>query len=116
MFEVIVYLFEHYMYDYEALISTSQSISAELEDAGFTEREIIKAFLWLDGWARHRESTDHLEEHLSANQRIYCAEEYHKLSSESIGFLMFLEQGHIITAKMRELILDRAMAPRNFAD
>jgi Smg protein len=110
MFEVIVYLFEHYLHNEVDLDTGSETLSDALEKAGFTENEILNAFLWLEGWAKHRENTNHLEEHLSMNIRLYAPEEQQKLTQEAIGFLMFLEQGGIVTPKMRELIIDRALA------
>lgn len=110
MFEIIVYLFERYMHTDNATGTDPQSISDELEEAGFTEKEIFRAFKWLDGWAMHRESSQHLDEALSNSVRLYSPEEQRKLSPETLGFIMSLEQNGIITPGMRELIIDRAMA------
>lgn len=110
MFEIIVYLFERYIHENCDDYTDPTSISHELEEAGFSEKDIVNAFLWLDGLAKHRETSEHLNESLIPGLRVYSSEEQRKLDSETMGFLMFLEQSNIINLKMRELILDRAMA------
>ena len=42
--------------------------------------------------------------------RIYNDIETKKISSESLGFLMFLEQAGVLNPAQRELVIDRAMA------
>jgi Smg protein len=42
--------------------------------------------------------------------RVYTAEEQEMLGEESIGFLTFLESAGVLSAAMREVAIDRALA------
>jgi Smg protein len=46
----------------------------------------------------------------SLGYRMYSENEQKKISAESLGFVLFLEQAKVLDANEREIILDRAMA------
>lgn len=108
MFEVLVYLFENY---FEANIHPDQNtLAKELSAAGFEDADIHGAFDWFNAL----EEMSHLESQAgfaaSGQFRIYSETETKKISSESLGFLMFLEQAGVLSPAQRELVIDRAMA------
>jgi len=110
MFEVLVYLFENY---FEANVHPDQdALTRELFAAGFEENDINGAFYWfsaLDDMSHH--STDAAGGNNSL--RIYSETESRKISSESLSFLLFLEQASVLSPSQRELVVDRVMALPN---
>jgi len=108
MFEVLVYLFENY---YQSdLYPDHEALSRKLHAAGFENDDISEALDWLKGLARaeEQELPDSLD--LRKSFRGYTADESSKITTESRGFLAFLESAGILSPLLREVILERAMA------
>lgn len=111
VFEVLLYLFENHMESdgSEAhVLPDQQSLIEELQQSGFHQPEISKAFQWLEAlsdlpkdspWSAHPDSV-----------RIFTDAECRKLSFECRGCLLFLEQVGILDWHSRELIIDRMLA------
>lgn len=108
VFDVLMYLFENYLYDDEPRPDRA-SLESELFQAGFTKVEIRKAFDWLDGLATSRRLVP-VQMDRSHSVRVYVDRETEKLDPDSIGLLMFLEQLGVLTPVSRELVIDRVMA------
>ncbi len=109
MFDVLMYLFEHYYMDEETELNPDrESLHSELLEAGFPSRDINQAFEWLEDLAvqPHQVHAPQTENAL----RIYSDIECERLDAESRGFLLFLEQMGILTPDARERVIDRAMA------
>jgi Smg protein len=108
MFDVLVFLFENY-YQSEAY-PDQDTLTRKLHAAGFENEDIHDALDWLNGLTHEHEST--FPESLDNTQsvRLYARDELGKISSESRGFLSFLESAHVLTPLLRELIIERAMA------
>jgi Smg protein len=108
MLDVLVYLFEHY-YHSESY-PDHDTLSRKLHAAGFENGDINEALDWLTGLTRVQEATlpEALEE--SASLRVFSTDELEKLSTESRGFLSFLESARVLSPLLRELIIERAMA------
>jgi len=105
MFEVLVYLFENY---FEANIHPDQhTLAKELSAAGFEDADINGAFDWFDALEAMSQQANTAS---SGVLRIYSEIETKKISSDSLGFLMFLEQAGVLNPAQRELVIDRAMA------
>jgi Smg protein len=81
-------------------------IRTELQEAGFPQSEINKAFEWLESLTEQ-----HAIKPLSSPAfRIFSGREMSKLDAECRGLLLFLEQSGILTPASRELVIDRIMA------
>ena len=105
MFEVLVYLVENY---FEAHIHPDQhTLAKELSAAGFEDADINGAFDWFDALDAMSQQANIAS---SGVLRIYSEIETKKISSDSLGFLMFLEQAGVLNPAQRELVIDRAMA------
>lgn len=105
MFEVLVYLFENY---FEANIHPDQhTLAKELSAAGFEDADINGAFDWFEALEAMSQQANIAS---SGVLRIYSEIETKKISSDSLGFLMFLEQAGVLNPAQRELVIDRAMA------
>jgi Smg protein len=108
MFEVLVYLFENF-YRADAY-PDHDTMTRKLHAAGFENEEIAEALDWLQGLANWQESPFPETLNASVSQRAYADEEQAKLSTESRGFLAFLESARVLSPLLRELIIERAMA------
>lgn len=106
--DVLMYIFSSYADQDENLPEDRDGIDSDLRAAGFDSMEIDKAFDWLDGLA-HAEDIPAIDQSDRAT-RILAPEESARLSNNSQGFLMFLEQSGVLTPKLRELVINRVMA------
>ncbi|WP_297802722.1 DUF494 family protein [Arenimonas sp. GDDSR-1] len=105
---VLLYLFEHYIYDHPELVQDPDTLQNNLIQAGFSPAEVSKAFDWLETLAQDRpQSTTNA---LQGPMRLFAEAELDRFEVEARGFLMFLEQRGVISAEQRELVIDRAMA------
>lgn len=104
--DVLMYLFDNYM-DADDVDSDEESLHMELIDAGFSEEEIGKAFLWLEGLSDQQGT---LPVTSTNSLRIYTDDELERLDVECRGFLLFLEQVEVLNPATRELVIDRIMA------
>lgn len=108
MYEVLVYLFENF---YQADLSPDHgSLQRKLAAAGFENEDVHDALDWLKSLtdvpqARLPEAVD-----LSDAFRGYSSKEFDKLSTESRGFIIFLESAGVLSPILREIIIERAMA------
>ncbi len=109
IFEVLVYLFEHYMDASEEETVETDKLKKELLEAGFTESYVDRAFDWMECLtSQTSEPVSSYTERKSI--RIYSPEEKQRFDVDAQGFLLYLEQSGIIDAERREIIIDRAMA------
>ncbi len=106
--DVLLYLFENYIYDDPDVVRDRDSLQKSMLQAGFSPTEINKAFDWLEELSRDR-PINPAQRH-DAPLRLFAEAELQRLDTESRGFLMFLEQHGVLDANQRELVLDRVMA------
>lgn len=121
MFEVLAFVYENY----DAGDSWHQPahLERQLNAVGFEADEIDDALTWLTGLhAAARGSkgfagtTQHKPPHLwlcepqPRSVRIYPAFERNHLGRRCIGFLHFLETSGALSASMREVVIERALA------
>ncbi len=106
--DVLMYLFEHYADDEIDTDPDRDSLEQSLLEAGFPNREIEKAFMWLEtlvdeDFANRQGGTSH-------SIRVYTSDEIDRLDTESRGFLLFLEQRGVLSPALREMVIERVMA------
>ena len=106
MFDVLVYLYENYWRP-DACPEPKQ-LSRKLSAVGFESDEIQEALKWLDGLADTAESCTGSQ--VPGSIRIYTTQERDVLGDDSIGFITFLESAGVLSAPMREMVIDRALA------
>jgi Smg protein len=108
--DVLMYLFDH-VFDVDMEVETDQdTLSDELEAAGFEKGEIDKAFDWLDDLRLAEDRAEGLKGQGTGSIRIYADRELQRLSPECHGFMVFMEQCGIVDAQVREMIIERALA------
>lgn len=108
MFEVLMYLFENHMRGDCRLPLAEETLTVELEMAGFHSDTIDKTLDWLEGLLIVQENTSQFS--TTQSLRVYANYERHKLSADVRGFLLSLEQAGILNTITRELVIDRLMA------
>lgn len=107
--DLLMYLFENYIYDEPETEPDREDLSESLEQAGFSSIEIERAFNWLDGLAEQRQTPD-MHGHSTDPMRLYSQDEHDRIDVEARGFLMYLENANVLDPARRELVLDRLMA------
>ena len=112
--EVLIYLFENYMTDGDALETNNSQIASELLEAGFANKEIDKAFVWLDELVAQaeRRSDGQLNGRQTAEKgiRYYRPQEKASIPVEGRSLLMRLERSGVLDVNSREIIIDRILA------
>jgi len=109
MLEVLIYLFENYIFDELSFDPDQEELAEELEGAGFPSIEIDKAFGWLE------DLLDVCEEgqtFMSANSstRFYHQKETLCLGCEGIELLTNFVDIGVLNQVSREMVIDRVMA------
>jgi Smg protein len=106
MFDVLVYLYEHYWRP--DACPESELLARKLSAVGFEDEEITDALTWLDGLqtvSQHQAVSPS-----AACTRVYSDIELERLGPDALGFLQFIEAAGVLTPTLRELVLDRVLA------
>ncbi len=111
MFDVLVYLYENY-WRRDACPSAEQ-LQRKLNALGFDQVDVDEALNWLHGLSLATEATE--QQAMPALQhadslRVYSAAELTQVGDRGIGFIEFLCGAGVLSAPLRELVIDRAMA------
>lgn len=112
MMDILMYLFETYIHSDAELQVNQDELEDELSRAGFHQKDIYKALVWLEELAALQQSEAHSAISVcstSTSTRIYTTKECERLSIECRGFLTFLEQVNVLTTETREMVIDRIM-------
>jgi Smg protein len=110
--DILIYLYENYMDSEQQSPSNQAELHDELIQAGFPEREIDRAFRWLDELASYQSSQD-FRPYADPSFRVFTEQEIQRLDSDCRGLLLFLEQNSILDQASRELVIERAIALEN---
>ena len=113
--DVLMFLFERYLGDENDSLDERDDVADRLEEMGFQNNEIDKAFDWLEDLASIQDDKRYAPVNQSSI-RVFSDEEKAVLNEESRGFLIYLEQAGVLTPVTRELILDRVIALDNELD
>lgn len=108
MFDVLVYLFEHYRTP--QLFPETDALAKKLTRVGFDEEDVDQAIDWLLGLASATQNITHVAHPADSSTRVYAAQERTQLGDEAIAFLSHLDATDAIASPHRELIIERALA------
>ncbi|RZI96675.1 MAG: DUF494 domain-containing protein [Variovorax sp.] len=128
MFEVLVFVYENYWRG-DACPELAQ-LGRKLSAHGFEADEIRDALQWLDGLTLAtqgiqltRDANDESTATVAArgrgdaalpqaadSMRVYSAAEQDHLGADCLGFISFLETANVLSAGLREIVVERAMA------
>lgn len=111
MFDILIYLFETYVHSESKVSIDYDSLTNDLSDIGFQQRDIYNALRWLKNLSCYKKNITSSINTLSKKNsiRIYTKEESFKLNADCRGFIMFLEQLEILTLDTREMIIEKIM-------
>src|SRR5690625_3738820 len=107
--DLLMYLFENYIYDEPEVEPDRDALGDSLEEAGFTRNEIERAFDWLDELVVQR-SLPELGDRGSNPIRIFTETESRQLDIQARGFIIYLENIGVLDAMRREQVIDRLTA------
>ena len=107
--DLLMYLFENYIYEEPDSAPDREVLGDSLEEAGFTAAEIERAFNWLDGLAAQRQLPE-LAGQSSNPIRVFNADECQRIDVDARGFILYLENAGVLDAARREQVLDRLFA------
>ena len=96
--DVLMYLFENYFYDEPEEEPDRISMEQNLEQAGFSNGEIDKAFKWLDGLAEQRYQPE-FKVNTEQPIRIFVDSETDRMDTNCRDFLLYLSNVGILDAQ-----------------
>lgn len=111
MFEVLAFVYESH--DAGQTWPKPAELESKLRGLGFESDEIGEALHWLEG-LEGASDPEPLEPWLIQphpnSMRVYPRHEYLQIGAAGIGFISFLESAGVLPARMREVVIERAMA------
>ena len=114
--DILIYVFDQYMLTDPEEVPERDTLAEDLERAGFGRADVERALDWLADLAgeRHRAAVSELDPSDATAQapsiRIYVPHELDRISTESRGYLLALEEQGILSPTQREIVIDRLMA------
>lgn len=105
--DVLFYLFDNYPDMGDNLPEDRESMHVYLQDAGFLNSEIVRAFDWLESLGDEAAKVGHVYRPNAI--RIFSPYEQRWLDAECQGYLMFLEQAGVLSPEAREQVLVRVL-------
>lgn len=108
--DVLIYLFENYMFDNDEFAPDHETLLRELSQAGFDPGMVDSAFDWLENLTALCDSNSCLAGINQGALRHYSTAELRQLSVEARGLLLSLEQCGVLDGISREMVIDQLMA------
>jgi len=106
MFEVLVYLYEHYWRP-DTFPEVDQ-LARKLSSVGFEAEEITEALTWLERLTQMADME--IVDHQPESMRVYSSHEMEHIGYKGLSYLKFLADAGVLTPKWKEMIVDRALA------
>jgi len=108
VFDILVYVFDHYLFADLPAGAERADIARDLETAGFRGANVERALDWLAELADGRDRPGvHADDRAF---RLYTEEECARLDAACRGLLLALERGGILGATEREIVIERLLA------
>jgi len=119
--DILIYVFDRYMLDDGACVPQRAHLARDLERAGFAAAKVERALDWLTELAFGHErlpaqphpgagSAPHAARVRPAAVRVFADSELARLSTECRGFLLTLERDRVLSARQREIVIERLLA------
>ena len=109
--DILIYVFDRYMLEDTSEVPERDDLARDLELMGFGSDSVERALDWLADLADVRLQSAEAPPRGVPSLRLYSGGELTRLSTESRGFLMYLERHDILSPLQREVVLDRLLAP-----
>ena len=108
--DVLIYLFENYMFEHDEYEPDQETLILELSQAGFDQNMIDRAFDWLENLANLCDENDYAPGEEQGAIRHYSPDEMEHISTEARGLILSLEQCGVLNSISREMVIDQLMA------
>lgn len=108
--ELLLYLFENYIYENKDTDLDEQSIQQGLSQAGFASLTIDNAFSWLEDLQTDIISYQNIKIH-NDSFRVFTNSEQQKLDEECQDFILYLNNSDILNNVQREILINAIMKP-----
>jgi len=114
--DILIYVFDRYMFDEAPEVPERETLARDLESAGFGEANVERALDWLADLAGERTRAGQQSVLPGAasprerSMRVYAPAEMARLSVDCRGLLLSLEEADILKPAQRELVIDRLLA------
>lgn len=109
MLDVLMYLFENHMQNSCDIALSDDTLTSELEQAGFEQSNITLALQWIKDLHDQQHSSKSINTPSQQGFRIFNPIEMVKMDGICRGFIYFLELVGILNARTREIVIDRIM-------
>ncbi|MBL7002942.1 MAG: DUF494 domain-containing protein [Gammaproteobacteria bacterium] len=106
--DVLMYIFSSYVDSEDILPEDRAGIDADLQEAGFENDSIDRAFEWLDGLALNDNNNEQKQSDKAF--RVFAAAELKNLDKKAQNLLVYLENAGVLTPELRELAINRILA------
>jgi Smg protein len=107
VFDILIYVFDRYLLEEPPSAPQREMLARDLESAGFGEVNVERALDWLADLAAQREFPGVRGED---SFRVFAAQEQAHLDPQCRGLLTTLEGAGILSARQREIVIDRLLA------
>ena len=108
--DVLIYLFENYMFEDEELEPDQETLIQELSMAGFDQVMIDRAFNWLENLAGLCDNAEYVRSNPGPSaMRHYTEDEMNLLSVEVRSLLLSLENCGVLDGNSREMVIAQLM-------
>jgi len=110
--KVLIYVYDHYMLADPADVPERHHMLADLQSRGFSVSEVVHAMEWLSALVGDQPAAPGAADAEPDRRgvRIFADGELSRLSADCRAFLMLLDRQHVLTARQRELVIERALA------
>jgi Smg protein len=110
--KVLIYVYDHYMLADPAEVPERRRMLADLKKRGFSVSEVVQAMEWLSALVGDRRASAEAGDTApdGVGLRIFADGELSRLSPDCRAFLMLLDRQRVLTARQRELVIERALA------
>lgn len=110
VFKVLFYLIDQWKRFGNAPPKENLALFQELQELGFQATEIFTALRWLGTLEGIMPQAGAHKSVSVQSMRQFTPLECFELDSECRGYLLFLEQAHVLTPHTREMVIERALA------
>lgn len=108
--DVLIYLFDNYMFDDNEFEADQETLIQELKQVGFDPSKISRAFDWLENLSTLCEHNSPPPSTKQIAIRHYSALELEQINVEGRSLLLHLEQCGVLDIVSREMVIDQIMA------
>jgi Smg protein len=118
--DILIYVFDHYMFDDTPDVPEREQLARDLESVGFGEANVERALDWLADLAGERyrpalysttiEGDAPIGVPMQQSMRVYSDHELAHLPTDCRGLLLSLELAEILSPEQREIVIDRLLA------